>query len=81
MKITLYPTDEGFEVNLDSMRWAVINQQPYAPTSMLVFLDGHALHDAKTVHVRADGWIAYSDSGGERRVERGRVGCITAHFA
>ena len=77
--LVFHPTDEDFERNLSQLRQATIRKAPYAPKSLTVIVDGKAC-DATTAHIRPDGWFAYSDNMGERRVELDRVTAVEAYF-
>ena len=83
MHITFHVTDESFKENLATLRQATIKnfRTPHklAPKFLDIVIDGRAI-TATTAHVRLDGWFAYSDDGGERRVELDRVSKVVAYY-
>lgn len=79
MNLTFWVADQEFAKNIAGLRQAEINKKPYAPSFLNIVIDGLAV-EASTCHVRPDGWFAYSDNVGERRVELGRVSSVTAYF-
>jgi len=79
MKLTFLSTDEGFEQNIHALRHAEMWHKPWAPSFLNIVIDGSAV-EASTCHIRPDGWFAYSDDTGERRVELDRVGLVTAFY-
>jgi len=54
-------------------------RKPWAASFLNIVIDGVAV-EASTCHIRPDGWFAYSDDVGERRVELYRVSYVTAYF-
>lgn len=79
MKLTLWITDHDFNQNIRELRHAEIQHKPHAPSFLNIVIDGLAV-EASTCHVRPDGWFAYTDDVGERRVELDRVSSVTAYF-
>lgn len=72
--------DAHFQDNLRALRQAVISRRACVPTRLDIVIDGKAV-TASTAHIRPDGWFAYTDGIGERRVELERVGSVEAFFA
>ena len=77
--LTFYPTDGNFQENLYQLRQATIKKAPFAPRCLTIIIEGKAT-TASTAHIKPDGWFAYSDSQGERRLELHRIDAVQASF-
>jgi hypothetical protein len=82
LRLRFYAGDENFKKNLHALRRATIEKHPHAPAHLDVFLSdrelGQRVVNASTAHIRPDGWLAYTDDTGERRVPRTTVQWVEA---
>ena len=79
MVLTFHRTDTNFAENLATLRRATIGGRGPVPKFLNIVIDGLAV-EGSTAHVRPDGWFAYSDEVGERRVLLDKVSVVKAYF-